>query len=246
MKQRVFIWSLTGVTAVVGFLMTVQLSSRTPQENTSSSSFIDLRTQIDEQTQEHQVLLDEISKVNAQVLQYQNAQGKGTDMLKALEADAANVSKEAGITPVSGPGLTIKIEFNPSLPYDQSTQGLFDQTSDQEIGLIVNDLFANGATAISINGQRLVTTSSIRLVSGLTGTNTLQVNTVPITEPYIIAAVGDISRMQAILTINNVVPELNVMQEDCIITPHPSANGVTVAGYRGPLPGNFAKEVHHG
>lgn len=243
-KQTALVWSFTGIAVVVGFLLTVQLTSR-PQTTGSAalSSYIDLRTQIEEQNQEHQTLLHQIAKAEAQVSEYQAAAGHGTSMMSALQQDAKSVAKEAGLTSVSGPGITIAIYYDPTLPFDEKTAGLFDQISDQEIGLIVNDLYANGATAISINGQRLVTTSSIRLVSGLSGNSTLQVNTVPITEPYVITAVGDIQRMQAVLTLNNTVPELNLMQEQCIITPH-TGKGVTVPGYRGPLPGSFAKEVH--
>lgn len=244
MKRTALVWSFTGVAVVVGFLLTVQLTSH-PQITGSAalSSYIDLRTQIEEQNQEHQTLLRQIAKAEAQVSEYRAAAGHGTSMMNALQQDAQSVAKEAGLTEVSGPGITIQIYYDPTLPFDEKTAGLFDQISDQEIGLIVNDLFANGATAISINGQRLVTTSSIRLVSGLSGNSTLQVNTVPITQPYVITAAGDIQRMQAILTLNNTVPELNIMQEQCIITPHTGAKGVIVPGYRGPLPGNFAKEV---
>ena len=244
MKRTTFMWSLTGITTLVGFLVTVQLTSRPPSTASGLSSYIDLRTQVSELNQEHQLLEQQIAKANSQVSEYRAAAGHGTDMMQALEQDATTVAKEAGLTPVSGPGITIQIQYDPNLPFDEQTAGLFDQISDQEIGLIVNDLFANGASAISINGQRLVTTSSIRLVSGLSGNGTLQVNTVPVTSPYIITAVGDINRMQAILTLNNTVQELNIMQEQCLVTPHPSQKGVTVPGYQGPLPGSFAKEVH--
>lgn len=244
MKRAALIWSFTGITTVIGFLLTVQLTSRQPSATTGMSSYIDLRTQIQEQMQEHQILASQIAKAGEQVAQYQAATGHSTQMMNALKADAKNVAKEAGLTDVTGPGITIQIEYDPTLPYDAQTAGLFDQIADQEIGLIVNDLFANGATAISINGQRLVTTSSIRLVTGLSGDSTLQVNTVPITMPYVITAVGDSKRMQAVLTLNNTVPELNLMQEQCLITAHSDKNPVTVPGYQGPLPGSFAKEVH--
>lgn len=74
----------------------------------------------------------------------------------------------------------------------------------------------------------------------------LQVDTNPIPSPYVITAMGDIDRMQAILTVNNVKDDLNIMQEDCVTTAHPGPNGVTVPAYTGPLPGHWAKEVNNG
>ncbi|WP_051662922.1 DUF881 domain-containing protein [Alicyclobacillus macrosporangiidus] len=243
MQKRGFLWSLTGISALVGFMLTVQISSRPQGSSAPISSYVDLRTEIQAQMQENRILTDEIAKQRAQLVQFEAAQGRQSDLLKALQQDKKNVDREAGLTPVNGPGITITIRFDPNLPYYDKTAGLFDEIADQEIGLIVNQLFANGATAIAINGQRLVTTSSIRLVSSLGGSVSLQVNTVPIVPPYVISAVGDVDRMMAVLTLNNVQAELATMQEDCIITPHRDQKGVTVPGYVGRLPGTWAKEV---
>jgi uncharacterized protein YlxW (UPF0749 family) len=237
MNKRSFIWSLTGIGAVIGFMLTVQISSRT-QSSEDMSSYLDVRTQIQEQLQEHQILTADISKESAQLVQYQAASGKEGELLKVLQQDAKTVAAEAGMTPQSGAGITITIQFDPSLPYVEKTAGLFDQLADQEIGLIVNLLFANGAKAISINGERLVTTSSIRLV-----VSTLQVNTVPVTMPYVIRAVGDVDKMQAVLSLNDVKPQLELMQELCTIVPSTDPSGVTVPAYDGLLPGTYAKEV---
>jgi uncharacterized protein YlxW (UPF0749 family) len=244
MKKRSFIWSLTGIGAVIGFMLTVQISSRTQSSSTGMSSYVDLRTQIQEQLQEHQILTANVSKDNAQLVQYQAASGHREDLLKVLQQDAKSVEAEAGITPVSGPGITLTIQYDPSLPYDAKTAGLFDQLADQEIGLIVNLLFANGARAISINGERLVTTSSILLVAKSDTLSTLQVNTVPVTMPYVIRAVGDVDKMQTVLSANDVVSELELMQERGTLVSNRDPNGVTVPGYGGPLPGTYAKEVN--
>ncbi len=144
---------------------------------------------------------------------------------------------------MSGPGLTVTIQDDPNLPYDPQFAGTFAKESDQWVSLIVNDLFANGATGISINGQRLVTTSSIRLVSGLNGLGGLQVNTHPIVMPYVITAIGSIQNMTAALTVSKVADELNLMSEDCVVKSYPGDNGLTIPGYTGPLPGVYAKEV---
>lgn len=239
-------WSMTGISAVLGFMLTVQLTSKPSTSSTGLSSYIDLRTQLLEQMQEHQALVEQISKQNAQLSQFNASNGNTVELQKALENDAKTVAAEAGMTSLSGPGITITIQDDPNLPFVADYAGKFQQYSDQEVSQIVNDLFANGAKAISINGQRLVTTSSIRLVTGLGGLSTLQVNTFPISMPIVITAVGNISLMQAVLNVDQVKILLNLMQEDCLVKPYPSQNGVTVPGYDGPLPGTWAKEVSHG
>lgn len=246
MERRTLMWSVTGISAVVGFMLTVQMTSKPQGSPSVLSSYLDLRTQLLEQMQQQQVLDTQIAKENAQLDLFKASNGNTKDLKKALENDAETVSAEAGMTPLDGPGITITIEDNPNLPFVADYAGKFQQYSDQEISQIVNDLFANGAKAISINGQRLVTTSSIRLVSGLGGFSTLQVNTYPVSMPYVISAVGNVELMQAVLNVQQVVTLLNLMQEDCLVALHPAINGVTVPGYHGPLPGTWAKEVNHG
>jgi uncharacterized protein YlxW (UPF0749 family) len=240
--RKTFIWSLTGVTGLLGFMLTVQITSH-PQRSSASSTYLDLRTEIQEQVQEHQTLTEQISKSLAQLSEYRASEGNQSDMERALKHDAAQVAEAAGMTPVTGPGITITIRDNPNLPYVDGFAGKFMEEGDQEISLIVNDLFANGAKAISINGQRLVTTSTIRYVPSLSRTKTLQVNGYPVLAPYVISAVGDVNLMKSVLDANAVVPLLNLWQEDCIIHTYPGPHGVTVPAYHGPLPGNFAKEV---
>ncbi len=242
MKQRKLIWSLTGISAVLGFVLTVQITSRLSNDSVEGTSYIDLRTQIAEQSQEHQILERDISKETAQLAEFEAAQGSKSSLQEVLQKDAQTIADEAGLRPVIGPGLTVTIKDDPNLPYDPQFSGSFAKESDQWIALIVNNLFANGATAIDINEQRLVTTSSIRLVS-VNGLGGLQINTHPIVMPYVITATGSIQNMTAALTVAKIQEQLNLMSEDCIIKPYPRPNGVTVPGYTGPLPGVWAKEV---
>lgn len=243
--QRAFIWSLTGVCALVGFMLTVELSSHIKPQPTSGTlaSYLDLRSEIDEQQEENRLLTEQIAKAKAQIAQYQAAQTNQADLEAALRHDEQQTAAAAGLTPVTGPGIEIKIQDDPLLTPVGSAAQDFQERADVWISEVVNDLFANGATAISINDQRLVTTSSIRWIQGLNSLPELQVNTVPVAQPYIIRAVGDVDHMLAELTLKDWQANFNIMQEDFIVTAHRSANGVTVPAYQGPLPGKWAKEA---
>lgn len=243
MKRRQLLWAITGVSAVLGFMLTVQISSRPTANRAIPNDYVDLRTQLAEQAQEHQILEHDISKTAAQLAEFKVASGSKANTQKALEADAQTLAEEAGTAPMSGPGMTMTIQDDPNLPYVAQYADTFSKESDQWISLIVNYLFSNGATAISINGQRLVTTSSIRLVIGMDGMGGLQVNTHPVAMPYVITAIGNINDMQSVLTVYKIQDYLNLMGEDFIIHTYPEKNGVTVPAYTGPLPGTWAKEV---
>jgi len=63
----------------------------------------------------------------------------------------------------------------------------------------VNDLWSGGATAISINGQRITNMTDIMDIS-----NTyVLVNSIPISAPYVIHAIGDVDKMEEALYYNN-------------------------------------------
>ena len=133
--------------------------------------------------------MKDVAKERAQLAQYRASSGNLKEMQQALEHDARTVAVEAGMTPLSGTGMTLTIRNDPRLPFYKQFAGQFQQNSDVEISQIVNELFGDGATAMSINSQRLVTTSSIRLVSGLGNFSVLRLN-LPITSPYQIRQSG--------------------------------------------------------
>lgn len=240
MQRRSLIWTVTGVAAALGFMLTVQMTSR-PSYRGRPTSYIDLRTQVQEQSQVHQLLEEDVSKANAQLAEYQAASGSQTSMQAVLRKDEISVEEQAGITKLSGPGITVTIQADGLLGATAADTALFPQTADQWISDVVNVLFGNGATGISINGQRLVTTSSIRLVS-VGGVGGVHVNGHPITSPYTITAVGNIQDMQAALTVGALDGYFAAMGEDFIVKAYTGAKGVEVPGYRGPLPGQYAQE----
>ncbi|WP_067620774.1 DUF881 domain-containing protein [Alicyclobacillus acidiphilus] len=240
MNRRSLIWGATFTTMALGFMITLELTSQ-PSYDSGQTSYIDLRTQVEEQAQEHQLLEQEVSKENAQLAEYKAASGSLSAMRAVLLKDERSVQQQAGILPATGPGITITIQPDAKLGATAQEEALFPQQADQWLQEVVNVLFGNGATAISINDNRLVTTSSIRLVS-VDNIGGVHVNGHPIDYPYIIKAVGNISDMQQALQVQVLQGYFEAMGEDFIVKQYPSKSGVTVPGYTGPLPGQYAKE----
>jgi uncharacterized protein YlxW (UPF0749 family) len=64
----------------------------------------------------------------------------------------------------------------------------------QDIQAVVNAMWKGGAQAVTIQGQRVVSTTGIRCIG-----NSVQLQGVPYSQPYVISAVGDqTSLMRAI------------------------------------------------
>jgi uncharacterized protein YlxW (UPF0749 family) len=94
-------------------------------------------------------------------------------------------SETAGLVPVEGPGL--KVTLNDSrLAAPPSGGNVNDLViHSQDVQAVVNALWRADAEALSINGQRLVSTSAVLCVG-----NTLLLNGTVHSPPYVVSAVG--------------------------------------------------------
>jgi|GEM_PF-6956059 len=109
------------------------------------------------------------------------------------------VPKEmAGLTNVVAPGIIATLHDRP-LPANGKPAVANDyRIHDRDIREAVNELWAAGAQAISVNDQRLVTGSSI---SGSLGTHSVTINSVKMTAPFVIRALGKPETLNRALTL---------------------------------------------
>jgi uncharacterized protein YlxW (UPF0749 family) len=121
--------------------------------------------------------------------------GAGADEL----ARAQRLEVPAGLTPVRGPGVTITLDDAPDEALDAAGDDL-TAVSDllvhqQDIQAVVNALWAGGAEAMTIQGQRVVSTTGIKCVG-----NVVILHGVPYSPPYRIAAIGPSDAMLSSVT----------------------------------------------
>lgn len=231
MKKTSFVWSLTGVAAVLGFMLSVQLSTHVAAAKNSDvpQSYMDLINEISVQSDQNNLVDQQIAQVNAQLDKFKSAGPSSKEQQQALKQDANQVDQAAGLTAVSGPGITI------SLQQDGPLSNNYDPQID--LSFIVNILFSDGADAISINDQRLTTISTIRDIDG---GSFVEVNGQPTPEPYAIVAEGNVKNMLSILDVEQIASEMQQLGMKCTISQSTSVN---VPAYTGALPGQYAKEV---
>ncbi|MGY1681721.1 DUF881 domain-containing protein [Geodermatophilus sp. SYSU D01176] len=109
---------------------------------------------------------------------------------RALER-LADAELAAGALPVSGPGLLVTLaDAAPDAdadPVGGTAEGdPRGQVRDGDLQLVVNALWGAGAEAVGINGQRLGPTTAIRFAG-----EAVLVDFRPVTNPYLVSAVGD-------------------------------------------------------
>ena len=115
------------------------------------------------------------------------ASGVGQEALDEL----ARAEQGAAAVPVTGPGLLVTLaNADPKATGDpvggSAVPDPRGQVRDGDLQLVVNALWAGGAEAISINGQRLGPTTAIRFAG-----EAVLVDFRPVTNPYRVSAIGD-------------------------------------------------------
>ena len=107
--------------------------------------------------------------------------------VKALQGQVDALRGPAGLDPVSGPGLTVILnDAPPSVGAATNIDPNRLVVHQQDIQAVANALWAGGATAMTIQGQRVVATTGIKCVG-----NSVVLHGVPYAAPYVISAVGD-------------------------------------------------------
>jgi uncharacterized protein YlxW (UPF0749 family) len=176
---------------LIGFLLVAAAFALRPTGTTASRDKEQLISQIEARQNQGDDLAREVSSLGQQIQDAQSA---------ALSSQASQLSDElsrlrllAGEVAVSGPGLVLTVDDAPdaraqSASGDPRDAGGFPKgrVTSFDLQILCNGLWQAGAEAMSINGQRLTSRSSIRFAG-----DAILVDYRPLSPPYVITAVGD-------------------------------------------------------
>ncbi|HAA90085.1 MAG: Uncharacterized protein XD63_1371 [Thermoanaerobacterales bacterium 50_218] len=124
----------------------------------------------------------------------------GKKELETLQERLRQLKVWAGLTEAKGPGIIVTLDDNregaEAAQAANPTQFKPEDylIHDKHLLYIINDLRVGGAEAISVNDQRIVTSSDIRCVGPM-----ILVNTTRLAPPYTIKAIGNPQELMEIL-----------------------------------------------
>lgn len=131
-----------------------------------------------------------------------------------------------GLTEVSGQGFIIQLDENREINSGEVLNISDYLVHEEDLLYIINELFNSGADAVSINDQRIVSTTSV-LCDG----NIIRINGKMVGVPITIKAIGFSKRMEFALTRPG--GYLQMMADDGVKVTVQSSDEITIPKYEG-------------
>lgn len=176
----------------------------------------------------------EVGNLRAQLAEYEKAASNESSKAELLSQSLENYKRAAGLTALTGPGIIVTL-------VDSKREDIFDDQRiihDRDILSVVNELFAAGAEAVAVNGQRIVPTSSIRCIGPV-----VFVNRVEQAPPYEILALGDTKTLKNGFTGVASQAYMDLINTDPNMVKVEAVDKLTIPAFRGAIPSNFGTVV---
>jgi uncharacterized protein YlxW (UPF0749 family) len=189
-------WGVPMIAIAAGFLFT--LSANTAAGTVlREDRRLELGQLIDRKDRDVDALAAQAEALRAEVDAATSELAKTDDPIAQQRARAAAYEQAAGLTPLRGPGVTVRLDDSPKASDGSATS---DAAQDQlvihqqDVQAVVNALWAGGAEAITIMNVRVISTSAVRCVG-----NTLLLHGRRYSPEFVIQAIGDPARLRGAL-----------------------------------------------
>lgn len=154
---------------------------------TSQKAVEDYQAQIKAEAKAAEDVKELISQAKDSLTLYSKEDGR--KMQKALKKDLSLNSRFAGTQTIKGEGVIVTIDDGTSAV--KSVEDINNLlVHDKDILMVINELKAAGAEAISVNGQRIASMTSVSCAG-----YTVRINGATYARPFVVRAVGDSTKM---------------------------------------------------
>lgn len=189
--------SLTIVSIVLGFMVALQYQQvETRRQSGDDLSAVDvevrrLQSQLQALKSANGEAQTELARLTNELSSYETKSAGNNRALQGLQQRLDEERILSGMTPVTGPGISITLMDGQGPNTEQVL------THDWDVRQVINEIFTAGAEAVSINGYRVVATSGIYCTGPV-----VRINDHRIGAPFLIQAIGDPQALQSALNIS--------------------------------------------
>lgn len=154
----------------------------------------ELKLELTSWNEKYNELNERYQEVIAKIEEYRNESVSDQKTAQLLEIELEQLNEALGKTDLAGQGIVIQLTDKGGNQLSEDV--LVKNINEEDLIKVINELFAAGAEAISINGNRIILTSSIVSID----TDILKVDSRKISSPYIINAIGNPDYLKSSVT----------------------------------------------
>lgn len=198
--------------------------ARTMGENELRDSVLEMKEKYEKK---YKILEGKEKELNSLIASASVNDSASSELSERLD----EINSQIGLTALQGEGIIIRLEDGE----ESSSTSIKDSVvHDSDLKAIVNDLCIAGAEAISINGQRIVSTTAITCIG-----NVIKINDEKVGNPFEICAIGSKARLDGAVSMNG--RTLSKMKKDGIVVEVKRSDSVVVSRFDGIFTRDYMK-----
>ena len=179
---------------------------------------------------------EELSKVEKELEKQRTKATQNDENSKSNEEEIKVSNAVLGLSDVTGEGVEITLQDNQDVTTETATNDIsYYVVHDIDILSVVNELKNAGAEAISINGERIINTTSITCAG-----NVAQINGEKVGAPFIIRAIGDSETLYEAL--NRPGGYIELLNDSGIVSNIKKSNNISIQKYKGAINFKYMKD----
>ena len=206
MKNKRASMSIALICILLGFMISIQFKSVKKNDTAMSIQFQraeELQAELGLEREKNESLYEQILQYEKDLNKYQTEAAERGGYANALLDQLKRAQILGGLTDVEGQGIIVTMEDS-----KVKTDRLVGSEEsyiihDEDIRVIINELSGAGAEAISLNDERIISTSEIRCAGPTVSVNNRRYST-----PFVIKAIGNADTMESALKMRNGVIEI--------------------------------------
>ena len=198
--RRVSAWrALTGVAAALaGLMFATSATTARGTDLRSTAGRARLTDLIASQQQTVDALEARAARLRTAVEDATGEAALGNARVRELDRANERLGVPVGLAALRGPGLSVSLDDAPRPPDGEPPPGNPAPDDlvvhEQDVLAVINALWAGGADAVTVMGDRIIGTSAVRCVG-----NTLLLHGNVYSPPFVVAAIGDPARLMEAL-----------------------------------------------
>lgn len=233
--QNLLVFALMSMSLTYGIFVQMKTVNQNGSTVNLTAQQSELKSEILKVSERYDNLYDDVDRLEEELKKERENSTSNNSNLAALEASIKEKNIALGLTEVTGTGIRLVLNDGniPTTNYLGNVSDLL--VHDADLIRVVNELFNAGAEAISINNQRIVTTSAIECDG-----NVVKVNGTKIGAPFEINAIGYPEQLAGIARPGGTVEALE--SRGLMITLN-KQNSIKIPKYAGTIKFNYATNL---